>query len=180
MSLKDSEYPWPRKNSSEVIYDEQHITYPTIPVTLDEGATCPTRGSVDSAGLDLYASEDTYIGQNATLVPTGVHMAIPKGHVGLIRSRSGMAYKKNVFSEAGVIDADYRGEIKVLLYCKKTETNWVNGHNTSKLLPSKPLVQKGERIAQLLIVPVNMSECRVVDSLDDTVRGEGGFGSTGN
>jgi len=162
-----AEYPWPTKTS-------------TIPVTLDEGATCPTRGSPDSGGLDLYASKDTYVGSNATLVPTGVHMAIPKGFVGLIRSRSGMAYKKNIFSEAGVIDADYRGEIRVLLYYKATDRETVEGLHMTVNRIDTPLVKKGDRIAQLVIVPVCMQECAVVESLDDTVRGAGGFGSTGN
>lgn len=139
-----------------------------IKVVLDEGASLPTRGSVEAAGLDLYAQKDTFVGLQSTLVPTGVHIAIPKGHVGLVRSRSGMAAKRNLYTEAGVIDSDYRGPIGVVMY-----------YNCPNQGPVHEVVAKGERIAQLLIVPVNMMECEQVDSLDETERGEGGFGSTG-
>lgn len=172
--------PWPRA-SEAALYPEGRIvqepgmcTIATggfddqnkIRVTLDEGATLPSRGSKEAAGLDLYASEDTEVLYRSTLVPTGVHMEIPKGFVGLIRSRSGMAYKRNIYTEAGVIDSDYRGPIGVVMY---TNTNGQAQH-----------VKKGDRIAQLLIIPVCMDECVEVSSLDDTSRGDGGFGSTGN
>jgi len=143
-----------------------------IRVTLDEGATLPTRGSEEAAGFDLYASSDVLVGEQSTLVPTGVHMAIPKGYVGLIRSRSGMAYKNNVYTEAGVIDSDYRGPIGVVMY-----------YNYVPHIRGMPIdvykINKGDRVAQLLIVPVNMANCVEVQSLDDTVRGDGGYGSTG-
>ena len=80
---------------------------PAISVVLEPGAICPTRGTPDSAGYDLYALEDTYIGPTSTLVKTGVRMKIPKGYVGIIKSRSSMACKNGVYTEAGVIDSDY-------------------------------------------------------------------------
>lgn len=174
LQSKDDDQKWMKAMMDSIMNQGK------IPVTLEDGATCPTRGSPDSAGLDLYALKDTYIGSNATLVSTGVHMAIPKGHVGLIRSRSGMAYKRNIFSEAGVIDADYRGAIQVLLYYKATDRVTEDGVHSTVNRVDTPLVKKGDRIAQLLIVPVNMQECYVAETLDDTVRGAGGFGSTGN
>src|SRR6056297_880025 len=89
----------------------------SIPTTLSNDAQLPTRGDPFAAGLDLYASRSQTIEERQTLVSTGVSMAIPEGYWGNIRSRSGMAYKHGVFTEAGVIDSSYRGEIKVLMYC---------------------------------------------------------------
>lgn len=151
-----------------------------IRVTLDEGATLPTRGTEEAGGLDLYASETVYVGRRSTLVPTGVHMAIPKGYVGLIRSRSGMAYKNNVYTEAGVIDSDYRGSIGVVMYYNCVpNARWAQVASYDNDVEDKYKINKGDRVAQLLIVPVNMQNCVEVQSLDDTVRGEGGYGSTG-
>lgn len=128
-------------------------------------ATIPTRGSEQAAGLDLYAdNEHTVLPNCVSVVPTGIAMAIPDGFVGLVWPRSGLACKHGVQSLAGVIDSDYRGELKVALTtCTKTTIR----------------IEKGDRIAQLLIVPVSMLECAEVDSLDDTARGADGFGSTG-
>lgn len=152
---------------------------PSIPVVLGPDATIPTRGSVDAAGLDLYAAEDVElvptaliidddstrvnIGCRSTLVNTQVRMAIPKGYVGMIKSRSSMAMK-NIYTEAGIIDSDYRGDIKVCLYTNQADT---------------VRIAKGDKIAQILIIPVCMYNCTVVDVLPETVRGSGGFGSTG-
>lgn len=141
------------------------LHYPSndnIPTLLEEGAILPSRGTEFSAGLDLYALEDTVINHGSTLVRTGVHMSIPVNHVGMIKSRSSMAMK-NLYTEAGIIDSDYCGEIKVLMYSNNQEFS----------------VKKGDKIAQLLIIPVNMQPCFQVKSLQNTVRGTGGFGSTG-
>ena len=136
--------------------------------TLQPSATLPTRGSPYSAGLDLYALKDTVVDDilesgKPTLVSTGVSMMIPDGYWGNIRSRSGLSVKHSVFSEAGVVDSDYRGEIKVALY----------------KIGSSYTVKAGERIAQLIIVPHSTLNPVLVDSLNETQRGAGGFGSTG-
>lgn len=132
---------------------------------LTSTAIIPTRGSEKAAGLDLYAdNEHTVLPNCVSVVPTGIAMAIPDGFVGLVWPRSGLACKYGVQTLAGVIDSDYRGELKVALTtCTKTTVR----------------INQGDRIAQLLIVPVSMMECVEVNSLDDTGRGAGGFGSTG-
>ena len=117
------------------------------------------------AALDLYASENKIIPPNQReLISTGIAMAIPEGYAGLIWDRSGMAAKHGIKSMGGVIDSNYRGEIKVIL------------HN----LTSQPFaVEKGMRIAQMLIQKVEQKTILEVEELDDTIRGEKGFGSTG-
>lgn len=133
---------------------------------LHPDATIPTRGTPGSAGLDLYALKSDTIGPNSThLVNTGVAMEIPEHHVGLIKSRSSLASKHHIDVAAGVIDSDYRGPIMVLLR---------NGSN----VPFS--YAQGDRVAQLIIFPVAMPELLVTEhELDDTGRGDGGFGSTG-
>lgn len=135
-----------------------------INITLATGAIMPTRGTYGSAGYDLYAIEDVTINRFKFIpVSTGVSMAIPAGHYGRIAPRSGLAVKHGVMVGAGVIDSDYRGEIKVALAT-------LNGVYEFK---------KGDRIAQVIIEPVVTPELTTVDSLDDSERGDGGFGSTG-
>jgi len=117
------------------------------------------------AGMDLYANENVIIPpQERKLVSTGIAMALPFGYAGLIWDRSGMAANHGIKSMGGVIDANYRGEIKVVL------------HNLS----AQPFqVEKGMRIAQMLIQPVEQKEMVEVQELDETERGKGAFGSTG-
>ena len=143
---------------------------PTIAVKkLDERAILPTYGSEYSAGADLYAllDEEIVIEPNETkLVHTGIAMEIPEGYAGLIYARSGFASKRGLApaNKVGVVDADYRGEIMVAL------------HNHS----GKPqAVANGERIAQLVIAPFLKANFEVAETLSETVRGVGGFGSTG-
>ena len=136
---------------------------------LDENAKIPTYGTDFSAGADLYALADAPItieSGETVLVHTGVAMEIPAGYVGLVFARSGLATKKNLApaNKVGVIDADYRGEIMVAL------------HNHGAVPQT---VEGGERIAQIAIVPFLKAEFSVCDELSDTVRGAGGFGSTG-
>lgn len=135
---------------------------------LNENAQIPTFGTQFSAGADLYsAEEDLVIMPNETaFIGTGLAVAIPEYKVGLIYARSGLACKKGLApaNKVGVIDSDYRGEVKVAL------------HNHGKE-PQKVL--KGERIAQMVIADYYPCEYQEVDELDDTVRGSGGFGSTG-
>ena len=143
---------------------------PTVKVKkLDERAILPTYGSQYSAGADLYAllDEEIEIAPTETkLIHTGLCMEIPEGYAGLIYARSGLASKRGLApaNKVGVVDADYRGELMVAL------------HNHSSI-PQK--VQPFERIAQLVITPFLKADYTQADELSDTVRGEGGFGSTG-
>lgn len=141
---------------------------------LKDNAILPTRGSAAAAGYDLYAAEGAFVPAGKTvMVGTGLAMEIPKTFWGGVYARSGLATKQGLRPAncVGVIDADYRGEIMVAL------------HNDSD---SEKIVQAGDRIAQLVfhfcieIIPENGSIWEVVDSLDDTDRGDGGFGSTGS
>lgn len=131
---------------------------------MTETATIPTRGSEQAAGLDLYADGNFVVkaGTHA-IIPTGVALAIPDGYCGQVWPRSGVSVRYGVDVLAGVIDSDYTGEIKVVLQA--------GAHDFD--------INQGDRIAQLLIVPVSMLQCAEVDSLDDTARGDCGFGSTG-
>lgn len=136
---------------------------------LNEKATVPTYGSAFAAGADLYACEDapvTVAPGETRLVHTGIAMEIPTGLVGLIYARSGLASKKGLApaNKVGVIDSDYRGELMVAL------------HNHGAV---DQTIEPGERIAQLVLAPYLAADFSVVDSLDDTARGTGGFGSTG-
>jgi dUTP pyrophosphatase len=136
-----------------------------LPVLLGEGARLPAYGSTSAAGADLCASEPLVIGAGArAAVPTGLRVAIPPGHVGLVWPRSGLAVRHGIDTLAGVIDADYRGEVKVVL---------VN-HGSEPFT-----IAAGDRIAQLLLQRVERAAFRAAETLDDTARGEAGFGSTG-
>ena len=138
---------------------------------LSENAVVPTYGTDFAAGADLYAcmEEPVSIGCGETkMIGTGIAMEIPTGYVGLVFARSGLACKKGLApaNKVGVIDSDYRGEIKVALH----------NHNGSG---DALTVDNGERIAQISIVPYLKADFEVVENLEDTERGEGGFGSTG-
>ncbi len=142
----------------------------SIPVKiLKQGAKLPTYGSQFAAGADLYACLDTAvtIGPGETCwVGTGIAMQIPAGCAGLIYARSSMGAKRGLApaNKVGVVDSDYRGEIRVVL------------HNHSG---QSQTVEPGERVAQLLITPVLTPAYEEVTQLSDTSRGTGGFGSTG-
>ena len=136
---------------------------------LDKNAKTPTYGSQYSAGADVYACTDKDIeikyGETA-FIPTGLAMQIPTGLVGLIYARSGLACKRGLApaNKVGVIDSDYRGEIMVALH------NHTNAPQT---------VAAGERVAQIVFAPYVPAEFVEQEELTDTVRGTGGFGSTG-
>lgn len=136
-----------------------------IEITLDKGAYSPVRAHPTDAGLDLLTPKPVYIGPHGeATIDTGVHMAIPAGYWGKIESKSGLNVKHSIVSLGGTIDSGYTGSILVKLY------------NMS----SRPYAFKaGEKIAQLVIGPCETPELVVVDSLDATERGDGGFGSTG-
>ncbi len=139
---------------------------------LDERATIPKRGSEQAAGLDLAAclpeGQPTLTLQpgQIAIVPTGLAIAIPEGYEGQVRPRSGLATKRGITvpNAPGTIDADYRGELRVALINLSREPQ---------------AIEHGDRIAQLVIAAVAMCEVVVVEHLDETVRGVGGFGSTG-
>ena len=132
---------------------------------LSDKGRIPTRGSDGSAGLDLYASEDFRLeAKNQLLVNTALATAIPPGYVGLVWPRSGLSDTKKINIGAGVIDSDYRGELKVLLQ-NSTSSDWY--------------FNAGDKIAQLVVVPC-ITDIKVVAELDDTQRGAGGFGHTGS
>ena len=136
---------------------------------LNENAIIPTYGTEYAAGADLYACMDEAVTINpgeTSFIKTGLAMEVPVGYAGLIYARSGLACKKGLApaNKVGVIDSDYRGEIMVAL------------HNHSN---EAVVVESGERIAQLVITPYIVAAFNQVDELEDTVRGEGGFGSTG-
>ena len=130
------------------------------------GADLPTRAHPTDAGLDLAASETTHIAPGVvTLVPTGIAVAIPEGHVGILAARSSLAVKKSMTlaNGVGIIDSDYRGEIKVPIIP-------LDGcHN---------LIQAGQKIAQLIILPIALPTVEVVNVLPESVRGAGAFGSS--
>lgn len=157
----------------DVIKELENKNFTSIPVMKlkeydSEKVILPTRGSIDSAGLDLYSVEDAEIRpQHNEMIHTGIAVEIPKGYVGLVFARSGMAHKQHLrpSNAVGVIDADYRGEVLVSLY------------NDS--IDDEVKVSSGQRIAQLVIVPYMSLQPLEVDHLSDTNRGEGGFGSTG-
>lgn len=133
---------------------------------LNTNAKVPTRGSEEAAGYDLYSNSDVEIRPEGTIkVNTGIAMEIPKGYFGAIYARSGLATKEGLRPAncVGVIDSDYRGEIIVAL------------HNDSNIVR---VVEKGERIAQIVIMPYLSVEFKEVDNLDETKRSNGGFGST--
>ena len=134
---------------------------------LKKESKLPVYGSEYAAGADLYASEDAVIGAGETkFVHTGIAVELPQGTVGLVYARSGMACKQDLApaNKVGVIDADYRGEIMVALHN--------HGKETRK-------IEAGDRIAQFVIAPYYTAEFLEAEELSDTVRGGGGFGSTG-
>ena len=135
---------------------------------LHDSAVVPARAYAGDAGLDLSASERVELGPGErALVPTGLAVAIPEGHAGLVVPRSGLAAKHgiSVVNAPGLVDAGYRGELKVILLNTDLRETFV--------------VEPGMRIAQLVLVPVATPEPVVVDELPESERGDGGFGSSG-
>ncbi|KJA24596.1 hypothetical protein HYPSUDRAFT_53662 [Hypholoma sublateritium FD-334 SS-4] len=132
---------------------------------LSEKATIPTRGSALAAGYDLYSAEKKLIpAHGKALVDTQLSIAVPHGTYGRVAPRSGLASKFMIDTGAGVIDADYRGVVFVLLY---------------NLSDKDFQVEQGDRIAQLILERIYTPEILEVDDLEETIRGAGGFGSTG-
>ena len=133
---------------------------------LSEHATLPVRATEQSAGLDLTAAADVDIpAHGKAMVKTDLAVVIPEGHYGRIAPRSSLAWKHHIAVGAGVIDADYRGPVGIILYN--------HGHVAYS-------IKQGERVAQLIIEKVAIMEPVQVSNLPQSTRGEGGFGSTGN
>jgi len=133
---------------------------------LHPAAKLPSRGSVAAAGLDLFSIEETTLeaGGGRATVRTGLSVALPRGFYGRIAPRSGLAVRHGLDVLAGVIDSDYRGEILCALVNHGRETL---------------TLEAGQRVAQLIVEAIITPEPAWADSLDETARGEGGFGSTG-
>jgi len=133
---------------------------------LTDTARMPTRGSPGAIGLDLYADAGAYIPSRSWyVIPTGIAVAVPPGHYLRIAPRSGLAAKSGIDVLAGVVDADYRGEIKVVLM-----NNSLGAFR----------VEEGDRIAQAILEVASIIDPVLVEELDDTMRNTNGFGSTGN
>ena len=135
-----------------------------IKVKLDENAVMPTRAHELDAGYDIYSRDDAVIFPHSSgKFDTGVHIEIPAGYVGFLKSKSGLNVKSGIQSE-GVIDAGYTGSICVKLYNHGSHEVYIN---------------KGQKISQLVLLPIITPELELVDSLEATERGDSGFGSTG-
>ena len=136
-----------------------------LPTHVTDGGALPEYASAGAAGADLRASEPVEIApRGRAAVPTGVRLEIPAGHVGLVWPRSGLAVRHGIDTLAGVIDSDYRGEVRVVL---------VN-HGDEAFR-----IARGDRVAQLLVQRVERAAFAAVPSVAESERGEGGFGSTG-
>ena len=152
---------------SKVVWGAEDSPDLVVPITLTDDATVPDYATTGAAGMDLHAAERVELepGKPA-LVETGVSMALPFMLYGQIQGRSGLAYKESLYVHPGVVDCDFRGSIKVLAtHTKPSKYNYV--------------IEKGDRIAQLLVLPVARPGLKIVTELPVTTRGEGGFGSTG-
>ena len=141
------------------------MSAPIRVMKLSDTATIPTRGSAVAAGWDLYASQECIVpARGKAIVSTDISIAVPVGYYGRVAPRSGMAWKKHTDIGAGVIDADYSGPVGVVMF----------NHSEEDLK-----IEVEDRVAQLVIEQISMAPLTEVDSLDDTERGEGGYGSTG-
>lgn len=135
---------------------------------LDPDLPVPRHAHPGDGGVDLYAAEGTTLSPGAfSAVPTGIAVAVPDGYVGLIAPRSGLAARHgiSIVNTPGILDSGYRGEVKALLI----------NHG-----PDSVTIERGDRIAQLVVVPVAQQDFVEVDELPDSPRGAGGFGSTGS
>lgn len=136
-----------------------------IKIKLDDGAFAPESAHTADAGYDLRTPRDCYIqAGSCAIIDTGVHMAIPEGYVGFLKSKSGLNVRDHLTGE-GVIDSGYTGSIVVKLYN--------NGKYGGKQF------HRGDKVIQIVLLPIIKPDIEIVDSLEDTERGDNGFGSTG-
>jgi dUTP pyrophosphatase len=134
-------------------------------VKLDENAFVPTRAFKTDAGLDLRTPIDAVVfGHSSRCIDTGVHIELPPNTVGLLKSKSGLNIKHGITSDGGVIDVGYTGSIRVKLFNHSEQPYYF---------------KLGDKISQLLILPIIIPDIELVDELEETERGNGGFGSTG-
>lgn len=166
---KDCKTCWDRECPGTAQEAPQHGKN-TIKVMLDPGAKCPTRAHEADAGLDLYSPVDAVVfprrkggAKNSVVIDTGVHVAIPAGYVGDVKSKSGLMVNDDIITD-GTVDSGYTGSIRVKLFNLGTQPVYIKA---------------GQKIAQLVIKKIITPAPVVVDSLDETERGNGGFGSTG-
>jgi len=132
---------------------------------LTEYAKLPSRCSIHAAGYDLFAAYDETVPANGKqLIKTDISVAIPSGHYGRIAPRSSLAWRNHIDTGAGVIDEDYRGPVAIILFNHSNEDFQVN---------------RGDRVAQLIVTKIITPMVEEVEELDETIRGQGGFGSTG-
>lgn len=138
-------------------------------IKLDEGAYMPTRAHEEDAGYDIYSPEDFVLhgmianSAGMAVIDTGVHVEIPHGYVGILKSKSGLNVKSNIIG-TGVIDCGFNGSIKVKLYNLGTQPHYF---------------KKGDKLIQLVIYPIITPELEEVEELEETERGSNGFGSSG-
>lgn len=147
---------------------------------LTDTAVLPVKAHPTDAGFDICADEDITINAGETVtVSTGLSIAIPEGYYGRLKGRSGLTAKTALRVQEGTIDANYRGEVKVICELRALTAHKEPGRWTVIMRSGGYSIKKGERIAQLIIQPLPTVEVEEVDELDDTDRGDGGFGSTG-
>ena len=140
-----------------------------IKVKLDEGAFAPVSAHKADAGYDLRTPMDFWVyGGGHAIIDTGVHIQIPEGYVGFLKSKSGLNVKNHLTGE-GVIDSGYTGSIVVKLYS--------NARGDDALF--RKLFKRGDKIIQLVLLPIIKPDIEIVDELEDTERGDNGFGSSG-
>jgi dUTP pyrophosphatase len=157
---KMTEYELKRDSDGILNWKEKH----KMKVVIDDGAYLPERAHETDAGLDIRSPRKAVVfGHDSIVIDSGVHIEIPRGFVGFLKSKSGLNVKHGITSE-GVIDCGYTGSIKVKLY-----------NNSSEMYK----VERGDKISQLVILPILTPELEEVESLEETERGDNGFGSTG-
>lgn len=155
-------------NVFDTAIDQYHNYNIVLPIQLEEGAIAPTYAHIGDAAADLYAADTVTLPAHSisTMIRTGVHIGLPEGWVALIwpRSSIGMKTGLRLSNSTGVIDSGYRGQLGVI-YDNISDSDYT--------------IKAGDRIAQLLVMPSYRFKAKVVENLDETERGEGGFGSTG-
>ena len=162
--LDENDYLNHLQKAEYKVYATGNWGRPKLKVKLDPGAKMPTRAHEYDGGLDLYAARSARIWpHDRKAIDTGTHIVIPRGYVGLLTSKSGLM-KNDGLTCRGTIDADYTGSIQAVMF------NHTDGYIE---------IEKGQKVTQLVIVPIITPELELVDELEETDRGDGGFGSTG-
>ena len=155
------------------------MTLETIKIKkLNDNATIPTRSHSTDAGLDLYASEDVMLHTDETeIVPTGIAIEVPPGYEAQVRSRSGVTSRGVMTVHTGTIDSGYTGEVGVIVTCRIPPSQTTLANSPRNKYRN---IKAGDKIAQLVISPIETPKVEVVDEFDsESERGENGFGSTG-